>query len=212
MLTFWLNLMVKEQNTDNTQERIRSAAKKIFMTRGLSGARMQDIADEAGINKALLHYYFKNKEMLFENIFLDAMQQFFPKIREIVGGEAPLFTKIENFCRQYIEMMMQNPYLPLFVVNEINNNPATFMNKFWDKEQSFLVLFVEQIEREYQAGIIKQVSPAQLFINMLSMCIFPFIAKPMWMTATGMDELQFRYFMEQRKAEVPKFIIESIKK
>src|SRR4249920_2351657 len=107
--------MVKKQIDVSTEEKILSAAKKVFISRGMAGARMQDIADEAGINKAMLHYYFKNKEKLFEVIFMEAAAQLFPRINEIFFSDYSLFEKIERFCEEYMAVVMENPYLPLFV-------------------------------------------------------------------------------------------------
>jgi len=196
---------------DSSEERILGAAKKVFLLKGMAGARMQDIADEAGINKALLHYYFRNKEVLFDVIFKEALEQFFPRILDILQSDVPLFEKIGTFCAEYITMMQQNPYLPLFVLNEVNKQPEQFKEKFWKNKDFLFLKFVEQVEFEIKAGAIMAISPAQLFINMISMCIFPFIARPLWMISSGMDEQQFAHFMEQRKVEIPKFIIESIK-
>ena len=197
---------------ESAKDRILSAAKQVFLLKGMAGSRMQDIADEAGINKAMLHYYFRNKEQLFEMIFKDALNKLFPKITDIFESDLSLFEKIENFCSEYINMMQQNAYLPLFVLNEVNKEPTLFTEKFFGSKEFPLLKFVAQVETEVKSGKIKPVSPAHLFINMISMCIFPFLAKPIWMMASGMDELQFRYFMDQRKTEVAKFIIESIKK
>ncbi len=204
--------MVNKKKNDTAHERILIAAKKVFFLKGMAGARMQDIADEAGINKALLHYYFRNKEKLFELIFKEASNQFFPKIADIIDSDIPLFEKIESFCSEYIDMMQQNAYLPLFVLNEVNKQPHRFRERFWKNREFLFSKFVGQIEMEIKNRKIKPVSPAHLFINMISMCIFPFIAKPMMMMSSGMDELQFRDFMDQRKTEIPKFIIESIKR
>jgi len=204
--------MVKKIKSDSAQERILTAAKKVFLVKGMAGARMQDIADEAGINKALLHYYFRNKEKLFETIFKEASGQFFPKITDIIDSDIPLFQKIERFCREYINMMQQNAYLPLFVLNEVTKEPKRFKEKILKNRELPFSKFVVQIEAEIKKKKIKPVNPGQLFLNMISLCIFPFIAKPMWMLASGIDEIHFNFFMEQRKTEVPKLIIESIKK
>ncbi len=99
----------------------------------------------------------------------------------------------------------------MFVLNEVHKDPIRFREKFWNNRENLFAKFVQQAEKEIRKKKINPISPAHLFINMISMCIFPFIAKPMWMIGSGMDELQFRFFMEQRKTEVPKFIIESIK-
>src|ERR1700751_5008479 len=112
--------------TEDTQERILAAAKNIFLTKGMAGARMQDIADEAGINKAMLHYYFRSKEKLFEGIFSELSQQFFPKLVLIFESEESIFRKIEMFVSEYIDQMSRTPYLPIFVLNEINRQPEAF--------------------------------------------------------------------------------------
>lgn len=210
MLTVWLNHMVKEKPTE---EKILAAAKKVFITKGMAGARMQDIADEAGINKALLHYYFRNKEKLFEVIFMESAQKFFPKINFIFESDMPLFEKIEHICTEYITVMSENPYLPLFVLNEINRDPENFMDKIWIKQGIPKPnKFLEQIEKEVKKGTIKKISPLHLLINVISLCIFPFVGKAMIQSINRLDELQFHNVMLQRKKEVPKFIIDSIKK
>ena len=205
--------MAKVQKEKSTEEKILAAAKNVFVLKGMAGARMQDIADEAKINKALLHYYFRNKQNLFEVIFLEAVQKLFPKINSIFESDMPLFEKIEHFCEEYITVMAENPYVPLFVLNEISNDPENFLTRIWDKKgfprpQKFL----DQIEKEARKGTIKRISPLHLLINLISMCIFPFVGKSMIQFTMGLDELQFRNIIMQRKKEVPKFIIDSIKK
>ncbi|MEO6188467.1 MAG: TetR/AcrR family transcriptional regulator [Ginsengibacter sp.] len=205
--------MDKLKKEKSTGEKILAAAKKVFVTKGMAGGRMQDIADEAGINKALLHYYFRSKEKLFEVIFIEAAQKFFPKISFIFESDMSLFEKIEHICVAYITTMSENPYLPLFVLNEISRDPENFLDKIWNKQgfpkpQNFL----NQIEKEVKKGTIKKISPLHLLINMISLCIFPFVGKAMIQSINSLDELQFRNIMNQRKKEVPKFIIDSIKK
>ena len=204
--------MVKKKDK-GAEERIRVAARKVFMSKGMAGARMQDIADEAGINKALLHYYFRDKDKLFEVVFLEEAQKFFPKINGIFNSDAPLFEKIGNFVNEYIDEMQENPYLPWFVMNEINRNPDQFMYKIWGKENIPKPgKFLEQIEKEIKKGAIKRINPVHLLMNLLSMTIFPFVAKPMMTRNLRLSDVQFRAIMEERRKEVPKFIIDSIKK
>ncbi len=205
--------MAKVKIEKSTEEKILAAAKKIFISKGMAGARMQDIADEAGINKALLHYYFRSKDKLFQEIFIEASQKFFPKINELFNSDIHLFEKIELICAEYVTIMSENPYLPLFVINEINRNPLDFLDKIWNK-QGFPApkTFLEQIEKEVKKGFIKRIAPIQLLINLISLCIFPFVGKAMIQSINGLDEDQFSALMEERKKEVPKFIIDSIKK
>jgi TetR/AcrR family transcriptional regulator len=204
--------MVKTIIDDSTEDRILAAARKIFISKGMAGARMQDIADEAGINKALLHYYFRNKEQLFENIFIKLTQGFWEQITMIFESDIPLFDKIHHFCEVYIEKVIQNPYIPLFVLYEMNQRPAGFVKKMFHNKPPKPAKLMEQIQAEIKAGNINPVNPKQLIMNMISMCILPFMAKPMFMTVMNVDDKEFLDLMNQRKSEVPRFIIEAIKK
>ncbi len=213
MLTFWLNYMVNIKKEKSTEDKILAAAKKIFLTRGMAGARMQDIADEAGINKAMLHYYFRNKEKLFEVTFMEAAQKLFPRINLIFESDMPLFEKIERFCDEYITILIENPYLPAFVINEMNRDFAGFLNNVWGQNRlPRPQKLIEQIEKEIKKGTIKRISPVQLIMNLISMTVFPFVGKAMFQYNMNIDELQFRMILEQRKKEIPKFIIDAIKK
>lgn len=205
--------MVKKTKDKGAEERILTAARNVFTTRGMNGARMQDIADEAGINKALLHYYFRDKDKLFETVFLEEAQKFFPKINAIFNSDDPLFEKIEKFVNEYIDEMQENPYLPWFVLNEINRDPDKFMYKIWGQDNLPKPgKFLEQIEQEMKSGRIKKISPVHLLMNMISMTIFPFVGKPMFLRNLRLTEKQFREIMEQRKKEIPQFIIDAIRK
>ena len=205
--------MKKAKKDKNTEDRILEAAKKVFIGRGMAGARMQDIADEAGINKALLHYYFRNKEQLFDTIFMDAAGKLFPRINMILTSEQSLFEKIESFCEEYITVVQENPYLPLFVLNELNRDPVYFMDKLWGHaHRPDPRAFLKQIEEEVKKGTIKPISPLNLLMNLISMTIFPYIGKPIFQQTLGLDEMQFRMTMEQRKKAIPEFIIDAIRK
>ena len=205
--------MVKNKLDKTAEEKILLAAKKVFTTHGMAGARMQDIADEAGINKALLHYYFKDKEKLFEVIFMEEAQKFFPKINSIFESALPLFEKIERFCDEYITEMMRHPYLAWFIMNELNRDPEKFLNSSWAKANlPNPIRLVEQMEREIKKGTIRRIQPVHLLMHLLSMTVFPFIAKPMMQKALQMDDAHFKKIMEERRKEIPRFIIESIRK
>ena len=139
--------MVKNVKNKGAEEKILVAARKVFTTKGMAGARMQDIADEAGINKALLHYYFRDKDKLFEVVFMEEAQKFFPKINAIFNSDVPLFEKIENFVNEYIDEMQENPYLPWFVMNEVNRDPDQLLYKSLGKDNlPNPGKFLEQIE------------------------------------------------------------------
>lgn len=211
MLTKWLNYMAKPLKDANAEERILEAARKVFVRHGLAGARMQDIADEAGINKALLHYYFRSKEKLFETIFADVAGRFLPRLNEILNADISLFEKIEAFCVEYLDNVLKNPFIPLFVINEMNKQPKEFLKKLFGNERPRLEKFFLQLNEAVKKKEIKPIDPYELLINTVSLCVFPFLAKPLFQLMTGVNESQFRALIEERKKSVPRLIIDSIR-
>jgi TetR/AcrR family transcriptional regulator len=205
--------MGKVKKDATTEEKILEAARLIFMKKGLAGARMQEIADEAGINKAMLHYYFRSKDVLFEMIFRQSAQKLFAKLHIIFDSDMPLFDKIGKFVSDYIDVIQENPYLPLFVLGEMNKNPDGFYRKMrhefdFPKPDKFL----QQITKEIKEGKIKPIHPLQLLMNIISGTIFPFMARPIFQLHIGLSDVQFNQFIQQRKIEFARFIVEAIKK
>src|SRR5512140_406633 len=107
----------------STEGSILEAAKKVFISHGFDGTSMQQIANEAGINKSLLHYYFRNKEKLFSAVFSYAFQNFVPQIQEILNSGVSVFIKIERIIAEYMDMLLKNEFIPSFILHEINRNP-----------------------------------------------------------------------------------------
>jgi len=195
----------------NTEEQIIAAAKKIFSAKGLAGARMQDIADEAGINKAMLHYYYRSKEKLFEIVFTEALDKLMHRMSNVINANLPLPEKIREIVKNYIEGLTENPQLPLFVLNELQQQPELLVKQFKTKPNfPNIQQFLMEIAVAGEKGIIKKISPIQLMLNVLSMCVFPFVAKPLLKGVTGIDEVQFKLLIEERKQFVADFILAAI--
>lgn len=195
-----------------TEEKIFEAAHKVFQLKGFTGARMQEIADEAGINKAMLHYCFKNKELLFEAVFMKAFAQLAPQINEIFNSEASVFDKIRRFTDSYISFVIENPFLPPFIIQEMNNNPE-FVERFLNhKNRPNPTILIAQIEKEIAEEIIKEIHPKQLLLDIFSMTIFPFAAQVLVKGMIQINEKEFFELMEQRKFHISEQIINAIKK
>ena len=195
-----------------TEDKIRAAAKAVFTKKGYAAARMQEIADHAGINKGLLHYYFKNKEKLFLSVFHEALDNFIPRVNRIFDADIPLEEKIEQFVGEYIEILIQNPHLPAFVLNEINLNPEGFVRGILGrKELPSPMKLIVQLQMEADAGRIRPVSPLHLWMHVMSMCIFPFAARPMFQTVMGVDDEGYFQFMRSRKKEVTDFVLPALR-
>lgn len=208
-LTKQLNQMVKEDKS--TEKVILEAAKRVFHERGLAGARMQQIADEAGINKALLHYYFRNKDQLFKAVFTEAFARVIPQINEIFDADEPLFDKIRNFAERYTTLLLENHYLPGFIIQEINSNPNFAAEYLTPERRPNPQKLLAQIQEEVEAGTIVPVNPLQLVISLLGLCLFPFIAAEMIKHVSGMSKEQYQVFLAERKKHVPEFVINAIK-
>ena len=114
--------MNKTKN-ETTEIQILNAAKTVFQQKGMDGSRMQEIADEAGINKAMLHYYYRSKQILFEAVFNHAFALLAPQLNKILNDDSSIEEKIRNFTSNYISFVNKHPYLPNFVIQEINRNP-----------------------------------------------------------------------------------------
>jgi AcrR family transcriptional regulator len=195
-----------------TEEKIFNAARIIFQKKGFAGARMQEIADEAGINKAMLHYCFKNKQMLFEAVFMNAFSQLAPQINEIFQSNDSVFDKIKKFTHSYISFVIVNPYLPQFVIQEMNNNPEFVMSFFKNENRPNPTILISQIEKEITDGIIKPINPKQLLMNIISMTVFPFAAQMLVKGMLQISDTEFNQMMEERKTSIAEQIINSIKR
>lgn len=191
----------------NTEQKIKEAAREIFVQKGFAGARMQDIADKAGINKALLHYYFRNKEKLFEVIFEESIAQVIPQINQILRSEEPVTQKIEAIASTYITNLLKHPHLPLFIMHEVSQNPERFADKLTKiTELPDVMLLVKQMQAEVAQGKLKPVDPIHLIGHLISLCVFPFMARPLLRTFRIADEKEFKKLMEERKKEIPLLI------
>lgn len=214
MLTIWLNYLVnfmtKEKDT-TTETSILNAAKTVFQQKGMDGARMQEIANEAGINKALLHYYYRSKQLLFEAVFKSAFALLAPQIHNVLNNDSSLFDKIRSFSNNYISFIIKHPYLPNFIIQELNKNPEFVKRFLAEKNLPNITKFRNQIEEEVKKGTIKPISAEQLFINIISLNIFPFIGAPLIKGFLNLDDTAFQNILEDRKTQVAEFIINAIK-
>lgn len=201
------------KHKDNqTEEQILKAAQEVFESKGMDGARMQEIADKAQINKAMLHYYYRSKQLLFEAVFKKAFSLLAPQLNAILNDDSSLEEKIKNFTHDYISFILKHPYLPNFIIQELNRNP-----KFIETIKSNIAFpnlnkFKLQVEKEVEKDAIIPISAEQLFINILSLNIFPFVAAPLIKAFTNVDDKAYKTLLETRKTAVSEFIINAIKK
>lgn len=199
-----------EIKKDNTEEKILNAAQNVFIQKGMDGARMQEIADEAGINKALLHYYFRTKQKLFEAIFKKVFSNILPNLMDMVHSDLPIEEKLGIFIENYIDLLMKNPYLPNFILKEIHRDPgflASILKRNGMKPKEVFALF----EKEMEAGKIRIMDPRDLLVNILGLSIFPIAAQPLLnIVFFENDKKAYHEFLLKRKESVKAFILNSI--
>jgi len=203
----------------DTEQRILDAAHVIFFRRGTAGARMQEIAKEADVNSALLHYYFRSKERLAEAVFQRAAMQLMPAVMRILGSDAELEAKVEQVVDVELEQLQKTPYLPGYILSELTHHPERARQLFSTMAgltpaeigaRVFKVLGA-QINRRVKAGRMHPIAPEQFAINLLALCVFPFAARPMVMALAGLDQAGFNHFIERRRRELAPFFLRAMR-
>lgn len=203
----------------DTEQRILDAAHAIFLKRGTAGARMQEIADEAGVNKALLHYYFRSKERLAEAVFARVARGLFPPVFVILASDDEIETKVERVIAHYLDTVSASPFLPGYVLSEMQHHPERIerlVETAVEAPAEGIALPVvaklgAQIDARVRAGTLRPVAPDQFVVSLLSLCLFPFAARPLLQVSLGWGAEEFAEFIEARKRELPGFFLNALR-
>ena len=188
----------------NTEAEILKAAKKIFIEHGFAGARMQAIADEAKINKAMLHYYYRSKETLFEKIMDGAVEMMSKQFINALSGTAPVMDKLKILINNYTNTINQNPHIPIFILNEMARNQVYFQTKMQQRLEKNNVFqnFLLQIVEEQHQGILRPIPVPQFMLTVMSLIVFPHIAKPAFLQLFDLGEDVYTKMLEDRKEHI----------
>jgi TetR/AcrR family transcriptional regulator len=196
-----------------TKEIILQAAKQEFICKGFETTRMRSIADKAEVNKGLLHYYFKSKEALVSEIFSETFVALFKDLKRVFTSPSDIFQKIEEGVSVYIDFTTKNQDIPLFIVSEMSRDPKQHIQRM--KRLGLTPPFKEMarsIAQSQEEGIIRaDITPKQFVLNMISLVLFPVVAKSMVKYMHELNEKEFKEMLEERKKEVAKFLIHAIK-
>lgn len=195
---------MERKNDISTEEKIKEAARKLFMQKGFTATKTRDIAQEAGLNLALLNYYYRSKEMLFNIIIMESMGEFFSKMAQAVNNKSTtLEGKFQKLTHEYISMIQQNPDLPLFILNEVSNPKSTFFDKVNKQVAPISSHLKAQMDEHMAHGKMDNVPHLHIIANCISLIIFPFIGAPILKKVTGVTNEEFDTLMEQRKDLIP---------
>ncbi|MGD1892328.1 MAG: TetR/AcrR family transcriptional regulator [Cyclobacteriaceae bacterium] len=189
----------------STEERIKQAATKVFVQKGYAATKTRDIAEEAGINIASLHYYYRSKDKLFELVIGEALRNFSKVMDSIFNNDLPLHEKIRIFVERYIDFIKENPMVPLFIVAESQHNPET-VDKLMAHEQT-LDKLEAQFKELAEQGVIRKMHHAHFMMNMVSLTIFPFLMKPLLLHKIELSLDEYNNLLEERKKMIPEMII-----
>src|SRR5438477_11502755 len=203
----------------DTEQRILDAAHVVFLHRGTAGARMQDMARQAGVNQALLHYYFRSKDRLSEAVFRRAAAQLLPQVIDVMASDLELEMKVARVVELELHHLSRTPYLPGYIISELTHHPerthhlieaVTGMTAD-DVRPRVVAALHRQLGARARAGTLRRVAPEQFIVNLLSLCIFPFAARPMIQALLGLDQRGFERFIDQRRHELASFFMRALR-
>lgn len=200
------------EHDKQTEDRIFEAATEVFIEKGLDGSRMQDIADRAGINKSLLHYYYRSKDKLFNTVFEMIAMKMLKKFAPVFEGNLTFEEKIRFFFKEHISFLQKNPRLPAFLLNEINRHPER-IRKFLANvniESFYDLLYSHHKDELDRYGITRDNFP-QIMTTLASLSVFPFAAKKLLEELFGKVRLNFDEYIEERKTFAADFSIAALK-
>ena len=203
----------------DTEQRILAAARRVFVRRGTAGARMQEIAEEAGVNQALLHYYFRSKDGLSLAVFREAASRLIPAVTTLLGSPMPLEQKVEAFVHLYIDSVRQTPFLPGYILSELQHHPERVSDMMTpvaggtpaDLGRQFRTVLRTQLDAAAAAGRMVRMTPEQFTVNLLGLAVFPFVARPLLLVILDLDAAGFERFLDERRAELPGVILRGLR-
>jgi len=188
----------------NTEAKIKAAARVVFHKKGFAATRTRDIAKEAKMNLALLNYYFRSKEKLFELVMLETLVSFFQTMGLVFNdATTTLEIKIEQVAEKYIDLITTEPEIPLFIMSEIRNNGAAILEKLPVIDMIMKSTFIMQYKEAALKGKIIEPNPLHFLMNMLGLIVFPFIGSPMIKKVGKLNDKQFDKLMQERKELIP---------
>lgn len=190
----------------NTEQRIKEAARKLFTQKGFAATRTRDIAEESGINLALLNYYFRSKQKLFDLIMMENFQEFIKGITvNLIDDTMTFDQRIEKIVVAYIDMLTRVPDLPLFILNELRGNPSKITTKLNSELAPMRQHFFKQLIASNKEGTTN-LEPFHFVANLVGLSVFPFIGRPILQRVIGLTDVQFDQYMQDRKTLVPLWI------
>ncbi len=191
----------------DTETKIKEAAQKVFLANGYEGAKIRQIADEAGVNVALVNYYFRSKEQLFQQIYFETFSSFLGVIAQLLNEETPFEVKVWKLVDRYTDFLLANPLMPMFVLSEYRQSEQSPVRQLKMKEMIRSTVFMRQLNDEIEAGNFRKADPFQVIFSMIGSLVFPFIARPVVTYVGSFTDDTFSVFVNERKQVIPEMIM-----
>jgi AcrR family transcriptional regulator len=199
-------------NYTDAQRRIIEVARELFVKKGIKETSVREIAKAADVNVAMINYYFRSKENLFATIFEEAFAVLFDRIFYLMDSDLPFFDLIRKWIYSYYDMLFEYPDLPIFVLNELAKKSYILNEKFKLRDPNQLyVKLASRIHEEEKKGTIEPVPVSDFLLNIISLSIFPFAAKPVITQFLNLSDTQYIDLIGKHKEYVADFVIRSIK-
>lgn len=202
------------KNDQSMELEILNAAEKLFLKKGFALTSTTMIAKEVGCNQALVHYYFRTKEKLFESVFKNKLMIFFSSFMKIDTQGLSFEEKLRSKIEAHFDVLYENQQLPFLIINELITNPdriSSIKEQFKDKMTMVFGQFEKEIEMEVQKGNIRPVSPLDIVLSITALNVNFFILKPIMLEILGLDKDQFNQFASKRKEENVTTILNSLR-
>ncbi|WP_223607628.1 TetR/AcrR family transcriptional regulator [Chryseobacterium sp. OSA05B] len=187
--------MSNQAKKDQTQELIKETAKNLFFVKGKFDATTQEIADEAGVNRTLINYYFRSRDNLIQIIFDEAQRVEQEKSKIIQNADLPFKVKMSKFIEGSLSTSLQYPYLETYIVSQINKGNCHQR----EIEEDVLETLYKDIEKEMELGNIEKMAPVQFILNMVSLLVFPSAVRPLFMENLMISDKEYDQIISERK-------------
>jgi AcrR family transcriptional regulator len=195
-----------------TRERILDAAHAVFLRKGTANSRTQEIAAEAGVNKALVHYYFGTKAALADATFERALGTLMPRIFGIMADpDRTIEQKVRDIVREQIDFHSARPYLAGYVVSEMHAEPARVAGLFGKRGGPPLDVLRRQLRQAAREGAMRPISAEQFVVNLMALCVFPFALRPALGALFGLESSSWTAFLEERRRLLPAFFLAGLR-
>lgn len=203
-------------NDQHMETRIREVAQELFFKQGYAATSTTQIAREVGCTQALVHYYYRTKENLFRQIFLEQVEAALNVVGRSLASEMSFDDFIRSAISMYFDALIQNPRLPYFVLEELANNPERrkYLREHFVKKPSYVLLYMQlegRVKAEQQAGRLAKVAPFDIMMSVASLTVFTFISLPMYQDLLSRTDDQVREFVEHRKAEITRLVLQGLR-